>query len=95
MVLGAGARLGPYEIISALGAGGMGEVYRACDTRLDRIVCRRGQSPGPSAAPTMDMACGHTLPGIFPKALRDRIVDPDPYRPVNRTSDERAPRPHP
>ena len=30
--------LGPYEIISAIGAGGMGEVYRAKDTRLDRIV---------------------------------------------------------
>jgi Tol biopolymer transport system component/predicted Ser/Thr protein kinase len=38
MPLGAGARLGPYEIQSALGAGGMGEVYRARDTRLDRIV---------------------------------------------------------
>ncbi len=33
-----GARLGPYEILSALGAGGMGEVYRARDTRLDRTV---------------------------------------------------------
>jgi eukaryotic-like serine/threonine-protein kinase len=33
-----GKKLGPYEIISALGAGGMGEVYRACDTRLDRTV---------------------------------------------------------
>src|SRR6476661_7071844 len=31
-------RLGPYEIICAIGAGGMGEVYRAKDTRLDRIV---------------------------------------------------------
>src|SRR6266849_1385285 len=31
-------RLGPYEIISSIGAGGMGEVYRARDTRLDRIV---------------------------------------------------------
>ena len=33
-----GQRLGPYEILSAVGAGGMGEVYRARDTRLDRIV---------------------------------------------------------
>jgi Tol biopolymer transport system component len=33
-----GKRLGPYEILSAIGAGGMGEVYRARDTRLERIV---------------------------------------------------------
>ena len=33
-----GTRLGPYEIVAPLGAGGMGEVYRARDTRLDRIV---------------------------------------------------------
>ena len=38
MPLAAGSRLGPYEIQSAVGAGGMGEVYRARDTRLDRIV---------------------------------------------------------
>src|SRR5438477_12973899 len=38
MALTSGARLGPYEVISAAGAGGMGEVYRARDTRLDRTV---------------------------------------------------------
>ena len=38
MTLAAGARLGPYEIVSALGAGGMGEVYRARDEKLNRDV---------------------------------------------------------
>jgi serine/threonine protein kinase len=38
MALTSGTKLGPYEIISPLGAGGMGEVYRAKDTRLDRTV---------------------------------------------------------
>jgi len=38
MALSAGDKLGPYEIVAQIGAGGMGEVYKARDTRLDRIV---------------------------------------------------------
>jgi eukaryotic-like serine/threonine-protein kinase len=38
MPLSAGTRLGPYEILTPIGAGGMGEVYRARDTRLNRDV---------------------------------------------------------
>jgi hypothetical protein len=38
MTLVPGTRLGPYEIVATIGAGGMGEVYRAQDTRLDRTV---------------------------------------------------------
>ena len=38
MTLAAGSRLGPYEVLAPLGAGGMGEVYRARDTRLERDV---------------------------------------------------------
>jgi serine/threonine protein kinase len=38
MPLAAGTKLGPFEILAPIGAGGMGEVYRARDARLDRIV---------------------------------------------------------
>jgi eukaryotic-like serine/threonine-protein kinase len=44
MVFAAGTRLGPYEILNLLGAGGMGEVYRARDTRLDRIIALKALS---------------------------------------------------
>ena len=45
MMLSAGMRLGPYEVLSAIGAGGMGEVYRARDTRLDRMVAIKTLTP--------------------------------------------------
>ena len=38
MTLAAGVRLGPYEVVAPIGAGGMGEVFKAKDTRLDRVV---------------------------------------------------------
>jgi serine/threonine protein kinase/Tol biopolymer transport system component len=46
MTLISGARLGPYEILSPVGAGGMGEIYRARDTRLDRSVALKILSAG-------------------------------------------------
>jgi serine/threonine protein kinase len=51
MPLTPGTRLGPYEILSPIGAGGMGEVYRARDTRLERTVAVKILAPHLSASP--------------------------------------------
>ena len=51
MTLSAGTKLGPYEIVSLIGAGGFGEVYRARDTRLNRTVAIKVLSQELSAKP--------------------------------------------
>ncbi|HEV2117052.1 MAG TPA: protein kinase [Terriglobales bacterium] len=53
MALASGTKLGPYEIVSPLGAGGMGEVYRARDTRLERTVAIKVLSSSLSANPDL------------------------------------------
>src|SRR3954452_25397853 len=51
MALTSGTKLGPYEIVAPLGAGGMGEVYRARDTRLERTVAIKVLPPEFSSVP--------------------------------------------
>jgi hypothetical protein len=51
MPLETGARVGPYEVLSLLDTGGMGEVYRAKDTRLDRLVAVKTIRSSPRAGP--------------------------------------------
>ena len=53
MALTSGTKLGPYEIQSPLGAGGMGEVYRARDTRLDRVVAVKVLASHLSSSPEL------------------------------------------
>ena len=53
MALASGTRLGPYQVVAPIGAGGMGAVYRALDTRLDRTVALKVLLPSVAADPEL------------------------------------------
>ena len=78
MHLQAGTRLGPYEVVALIGAGGMGEVYRARDTRLGRDVAVKvlpaRSSPTPTASPLRAGGAGRRRPepSEHPRHLRHR-----------------------
>jgi serine/threonine protein kinase len=67
MSLAPGARLGPYEMIASVGAGGMGQVYKARDSRLDRTVAvkiLRTSSPRAGSSGSASTArCARQLAG--------------------------------
>ncbi len=67
MPLLAGSRLGPYEILAAAGSGGMGEVYRARDTRLDRTVAIK-ILPSYLSEVLMRNSASSVRPGLFPRS---------------------------
>src|SRR5262245_34447311 len=78
MALSAATRLGPYEILSPLGAGGMGEVYRARDTRFGREVAIRVLPPEVCAEsrPTRTVRAGGALRlGAEPSEHRHHLRD--------------------
>ena len=97
MGLAAGTRLGPYEIVGMLGAGGMGEVYRARDTRLAREVAVKssprigcqGRRPSSSLRPRGTLR-GRAEPSEHSFCTRHRRTERNPLH-RHRTAGRREP----
>jgi serine/threonine protein kinase len=75
MSLGSGARLGPYDVLAPLGAGGMGEVYRA-GYRLKRDVALK-VLPEAFASDPEPMARFHREPGVYFRQLGSKVELPE------------------
>jgi serine/threonine protein kinase len=70
MPLAAGTTLGPYAVVSFVGAGGMGEIYKARDTRLDRTVALKVHPRGPDGSViAVEIRAGASVEPGIPKAL--------------------------
>ena len=78
MPLAAGTRLGPYEVLGLIGAGGMGEVYKARDTRRDRSVAIKVLPTELSSDPERRSSCGDGREGtrLLCPARRTHIHGP-------------------
>ena len=82
MALSPGTRLGPYEILSAIGAGGMGEVYRAEDSRLKRTVAIKVLAP--------DVATPDRIERLEHEARAASAIFARPSRSARQAASERA-----
>jgi hypothetical protein len=95
MALTSGTKLGPYEIQSPLGAGGMGEVYRARDTRLDRIVAIKVLASDLSSSPELKQRMEREARAISSLSNRWPVFLPDGihylYSAVNLSSSRKEP----
>ena len=72
--LQAGSKLGPYEILAPIGAGGMGEVWKARDTRLGRIVAIKKVREQYAAIRSFRCECGHGSSSVFVCWKEEQII---------------------